>query len=112
VYIVDRAKDIIIRGGENVSSIEVEAVLYEHPDVAEAAVFPISHPVLGEEVAAVLRLQAGSEPDSDQLIAFARNRIAAFKVPSRVWFTAEPLPRNPAGKVLKRELRARFDRQR
>ena len=111
VYIVDRAKDIIIRGGENVSSIEVEAVLYDHPDVAEAAVFPIPHPVLGEEVGAVIRLQAGSTPDSDELIAFVRDRIAAFKVPSRVWFTAEPLPRNPAGKVLKRDLRAHFNGQ-
>jgi long-chain acyl-CoA synthetase len=79
--------------------------------VAGAAVFPIPHPVLGEEVAAVIRLQARSTPDSDELIAFVRDRIAAFKVPSRICFTAEPLPRNPAGKVLKPERRARFGGQ-
>jgi len=109
VYIVDRAKDIIIRGGENVSSIEVEGVLYEHPGVAEAAVFPVPHQVLGEEVAAVVRLQHGSTATVDELVAFARERIAAFKVPSRLWFTTDPLPRNPAGKVLKRDLPPLFN---
>jgi long-chain acyl-CoA synthetase len=108
LYIVDRAKDIIIRGGENVASIEVEAALYDHPDLAEAAVFAIPHPVLGEEVAAVVRLRDGSSANTEQLRAYLASRIAPFKVPSWIWLTDEPLPRNPAGKVLKQDLKNRF----
>ena len=103
VYIVDRAKDMVIRGGENVYCAEVEAAIFEHPDVADAAVIGVPHTVLGEEVGAVVQLRPGAgEPD---LAAYVRERIAGFKVPTHWWFVSEPLPRNPAGKVLKRELR-------
>jgi len=106
VYIVDRAKDMVIRGGENVYCVEVEAALYEHPSVADCAVIGIPHAVLGEEVGAVVRLRAGSAPvDEDGLRAHVAERLAAFKVPTRIWFRTEELPRNPAGKILKRELR-------
>ena len=106
VYIVDRAKDMVIRGGENVYCVEVEAALHEHPAVADAAVIGIPHDVLGEEVGAVVQLRPGAQPVSEQdLRAFVGERLAAFKVPARVWFRDEPLPRNPAGKILKRDLR-------
>jgi long-chain acyl-CoA synthetase len=105
VHIVDRAKDMIIRGGENVYCVEVEAALYEHPAVSEAAVIGVPHPVLGEEVGAVVVLRAGENVGGDELARFVGERLAAFSVPSRFWFRADPLPRNPAGKVLKRELR-------
>ncbi|HXY91996.1 MAG TPA: class I adenylate-forming enzyme family protein [Acidimicrobiia bacterium] len=103
--IVDRAKDIVIRGGENISSAEVEAALFEHPSVADAAVVGVPHPVLGEEVAAVVQLRPGGSADPDALRAHVAERLAAFKVPQVIVFRDEPLPRNPAGKVLKRELR-------
>ncbi len=106
VHIVDRAKDIIIRGGENVYCVEVEAALHEHPAVADCAVIGVPHPVLGEEVGAVVVLRPGADVGVDELDRFVGERLAAFNVPSRFWFRAEPLPRNPAGKVLKRELRA------
>ncbi len=105
VYIVDRAKDMLIRGGENVYCVEVEAALYEHPDVSDAAVIGVPHPVLGEEVGAVVQLRRGSAVDADELKRHVAERLAAFKVPSYVWFRDEPLPRNPAGKILKRDLR-------
>ena len=106
VYIVDRAKDMLIRGGENVYCVEIESVLYEHPAVAEAAVIGIPHPTLGEEVGAVVTLLAGRSATDADLREFVAARLAAFKVPVRVWFHDRDLPRNPAGKVLKRELRA------
>ena len=105
VYIVDRAKDMLIRGGENVYCVEVEAALYEHPDVADAAVIGIPHPVLGEEVGAVVQLRPGATVTDDELKTHVGTRLAAFKVPVRFWFRDEPLPRNPAGKIVKRELR-------
>ena len=106
VHIVDRAKDMIIRGGENVYCVEVEGALYEHPAVADCAVIGVPHPVLGEEVGAVVVLRPGQDVGADELSRFVAERLAAFNVPSRFWFRADPLPRNPAGKVLKRELRA------
>ncbi|MBV8463572.1 MAG: acyl--CoA ligase [Acidimicrobiales bacterium] len=105
VHVVDRAKDVIIRGGENVYCVEVEGALYEHPAVADCAVIGVPHPVLGEEVGAVVVLRPGQEVAADELSRFVAERLAAFNVPSRYWFRAEPLPRNPAGKVLKRQLR-------
>ncbi|MGO8873483.1 MAG: class I adenylate-forming enzyme family protein [Acidimicrobiales bacterium] len=105
VHIVDRAKDMIIRGGENVYCVEVEAALHEHPAVADCAVIGVPHPVLGEEVGAVVVLRPGMDVGADELGRFVGERLAAFNVPSRFWFRAEPLPRNPAGKALKRELR-------
>jgi long-chain acyl-CoA synthetase len=106
VHIVDRAKDMIIRGGENVYCVEVEAALFEHTAVADCAVIGVPHPVLSEEVGAVVVLRPGQDVGADELARFVRERLAAFNVPSRFWFRAEPLPRNPAGKVLKRELRS------
>jgi long-chain acyl-CoA synthetase len=105
VHIVDRAKDMIIRGGENVYCVEVEAALFEHPAVADCAVIGVPHPVLGEEVGAVIVLRPGEDVGADELSRFVGERLAAFNVPSRFWFRADPLPRNPAGKVLKRDLR-------
>lgn len=106
VYIVDRAKDMVIRGGENVYCVEVEGAIFEHPEVADAAVIGVPHPVLGEEVGAVVQVRPGAgEIDAAALGAFVRTRLAGFKVPSHWWFVDTPLPRNPAGKVLKRELR-------
>ncbi len=108
VYIVDRAKDMVIRGGENIASLEVEAVLYDHPAVLEAAVFPVPHPSLGEEVGAVVRLRPGEVATADQLRAHAADRLAAFKVPAHVWLRTEPFPRGDTGKMLKRALRQEY----
>jgi len=105
VHIVDRAKDMIIRGGENVYCVEIEAALHEHPAVADCAVIGVPHPVLGEEVGAVVVLRPGKDVAADELSRHVRERLAAFNVPSRYWFRGEELPRNPAGKILKRELR-------
>ncbi|CAN5215080.1 class I adenylate-forming enzyme family protein [soil metagenome] len=105
VYIEDRAKDMILRGGENVYSAEVEAAIYEHPAVYEAAVFGVPHERLGEEVAAAIVPRAGHHIDPEELGGFLRERIAGYKVPTKVIAFADPLPRNPAGKILKRELR-------
>ncbi|MHB8506821.1 MAG: class I adenylate-forming enzyme family protein [Acidimicrobiales bacterium] len=108
LYVEDRIKDMILRGGENVYSAEVESALYEHPGVHEAAVFGVPHERLGEEVAAVVVAKRGRDVGAAELQAFVGERLAAFKVPSRVRVVAEPLPRNAAGKVVKRELRERF----
>jgi long-chain acyl-CoA synthetase len=108
VYVEDRAKDMVLRGGENVYCAEVEAALYEHPAVHEAAVFGVPHERLGEEVAAAVVPRAGARVDTDELAGFLRDRIAAFKVPTRWDVLDEPLPRNAAGKFLKRELRDRL----
>ena len=96
---------MIIRGGENVYCVEVEAALYEHPAVADCAVIGVPHPVLGEEVGAVVVLRPDVEVGADELRRFVGERLAAFNVPTRIWFRSTPLPRNPAGKALKRELR-------
>jgi long-chain acyl-CoA synthetase len=108
VYIVDRAKDKVIRGGENVYCVEVEAALFEHPAVSDAAAIGIPHRVLGEEVGAVVQLRAGASVSEQELRDHVAARLAAFKVPVRIWFRHEPLPRNPAGKILKRELRQKL----
>ena len=105
VYVEDRAKDMVLRGGENVYCAEVEAALYEHPAVHEAAVFGVPHERLGEEVAAVVVPRTGAAVSADELQAHVRERLAGFKVPSRIAVWDQPLPRNPAGKVLKRDLR-------
>ncbi|MEV4098426.1 class I adenylate-forming enzyme family protein [Streptosporangium saharense] len=103
VYVVDRAKDMVIRGGENVYCAEVEAALFEHPAVEDAAVIGIPHEELGEEVGAVVRL--ASPVADEELRTFLRERIAAFKIPVRFWVREGELPRNPGGKVLKTVLR-------
>ncbi|WP_443054457.1 class I adenylate-forming enzyme family protein [Streptomyces sp. NBC_00683] len=105
VAVVDRIKDMVIRGGENVYCVEVEAALHDHPDVEDAAVLGVPHPVLGEEVAAVVRLRPGAETGVEELRAQVARSLAPFKVPAHVLVTHEPLPRNPTGKILKRELR-------
>jgi acyl-CoA synthetase (AMP-forming)/AMP-acid ligase II len=108
VRIVDRAKDMINRGGENVYSVEVENALAEHPDVIEVAVVGVPDPVMGEKVAAVVLPRAGIAADElvPSLIGFARTRLADFKVPQFVRVLDAPLPRNAGGKVLKAPLRA------
>ena len=105
IYIVDRAKDMIIRGGENVYSVQVEAALFEHPAVADCAVIGVPDPTLGEEVGAVVVLRPGARVTADELGRHVKARLAGFMVPTHIWFRSEPLPRNPQGKVLKRELR-------
>jgi long-chain acyl-CoA synthetase len=105
IYIVDRAKDMVIRGGENVYSVEVEAALFEHPAVADCAVIGVPHDVLGEEVGAAIVLRPGTTVTAEELSRFARERLASFMVPAHFWFLSDALPRNPQGKVLKRELR-------
>jgi long-chain acyl-CoA synthetase len=105
IYIVDRAKDMIIRGGENVYSVQVEAALFEHPAVADCAVIGVPHPTLGEEVGAVVVLRPGAKVTADELQLHVKARLAGFMVPTHIWFRSEPLPRNPQGKALKRELR-------
>ncbi|MGA5197752.1 class I adenylate-forming enzyme family protein [Streptomyces exfoliatus] len=108
VSVVDRLTDMVIRGGENVYCVEVEAVLHEHPDVVDAAVLGVPHPLLGEEVVAVVRLRPGAGPDTEALRTHVGGRLAAFKVPAQVVVREEELPRNPTGKILKRELREGF----
>jgi long-chain acyl-CoA synthetase len=105
VYIVDRAKDMIIRGGENVYSVIVEAAIFEHPDVADCAVVGVAHPTLGEEVAAVIVLRPGRAVEAEEIARHVGQRLAQFEVPTRIFFRTLALPRNPQGKVLKRELR-------
>jgi len=103
--IVDRKKDMINSGGENVSSREVEEVLYRHPAVAEVAVVGIPDDRWIEAVCAVVVARSGERVEADELRAFAREDLAPFKVPKSVVFVEE-LPKNPSGKILKRELRA------
>ena len=96
---------MIIRGGEDVYSVQVEAALFEHPAVADCAVIGIPEPTLGEEVGAIVVLRPGTKVGAAELSMHVRNRLAGFMVPTHIWFRDEPLPRNPAGKVLKRQLR-------
>jgi long-chain acyl-CoA synthetase len=105
VYVQDRAKDMVLRAGENVYCAEVEAALYEHPDVYEAAVFGVPHERLGEEVAAAIVPKPGRVIEPEALRIFLAKHLAPFKIPTRIAIKAEQLPRNPAGKILKRSLR-------
>ncbi|WP_019450816.1 class I adenylate-forming enzyme family protein [Cupriavidus sp. BIS7] len=109
LYIVDRMKDMLIRGGENIYCIEVESALYDHPAIMDAAVVGIPHRTLGEEPGAVVSLKPGMRATEAELQAFVRERIAAFKVPVRVIVREEMLPRNPNGKILKSNLRKLFE---
>ncbi len=108
IHIKDRAKDVVIRGGENVHCAEVEAALHELDEVAEVAVFGVPDDRLGEEVAAAVVLGPGAALSRDDLTAHLTGRLARFKHPRHVWFLDEPLPRNANGKFLKRELRERL----
>ena len=108
-YIVDRAKDMVIRGGENIYCIEVENVLFDHPAVTDAALIGLPHRTLGEEPAAVVHLAPGAEATEEELKAWVRERLAVFKTPVRIAFLPQPLPRNANGKILKNELKVLFD---
>jgi long-chain acyl-CoA synthetase len=102
-FIIDRKKELIIRGGYNVYPREIEEVLYEHPAVREAAVIGVPHPQLGEEVGAAVVLKTGSLATESELRDFVKANIAAYKYPRHVWFVDE-LPKGPTGKILKREI--------
>jgi long-chain acyl-CoA synthetase len=104
-FIVDRKKDMVIRGGYNVYPREVEEVLYEHPAVREAAVLGVPHPELGEEVAAAIVLAPGASVEESEIVGFVKGQLAAYKYPRVVWFVDE-LPKGATGKILKREIEA------
>ena len=105
LYIVDRLKDMVLRGGENVYCAEVEAAIYEHPAVAEAAVFGVPDDRLGEIVGAAIVCGPDSSLSEDELSGFLSDKLAKFKIPERVWFLGDALPRNANGKFVKRELK-------
>ncbi|GAA0311507.1 class I adenylate-forming enzyme family protein [Sphingomonas oligophenolica] len=109
LYVVDRAKDMIIRGGENIYSSEVENVLYAHPAVTDCALIGIPHRTLGEEPAAVVHLAPGMEASEAELQAWVRERLAIFKTPVAIRFVSETLPRNANGKILKKDLKILFE---
>ena len=102
-YIVDRKKDLIIRGGYNVYPREIEEVLYEHPAVAEAAVIGVPHPALGEEVAAAVALKPGAAISAEELRDYVKGQVAAYKYPRHVWIM-DALPKGPTGKIVKRDI--------
>ena len=103
LFIVDRKKDVIIRGGYNVYPREVEEVLYAHPDILEVAVVGVPHRTLGEEVAALVVGRPGTVPEPVDIRAYARDRVAAYKYPRRV-LVVDSLPKGPTGKILRREI--------
>ncbi|MFZ3033885.1 MAG: class I adenylate-forming enzyme family protein [Parvibaculum sp.] len=107
-FIIDRAKDMLIRGGENIYCVEVENVLYEHPAVMDAAIVPVPHRTLGEEPGAVVHLKPGMTATEDELRHLVASKLAAFNVPVKVVFWPETLPRNANGKILKTELKKVF----
>ncbi len=109
VFIVDRAKDMLIRGGENIYCVEVENALYDHPAVMDAAVIGKPHLTLGEEPLAVVYLKPGQEATSDELRHFVAQKLAAYKVPVEVIFWPETLPRNANGKIVKRDLKTQIE---
>ena len=104
IQIKDRSKDIIISGGENISSVEIENVLYQHPSVGEAAVVAMPHETWGETPCAFVELKIGEETTEDELISFCKEKMAKFKRPKKVVFGA--LPKTATGKIQKHELRA------
>jgi long-chain acyl-CoA synthetase len=108
VFLVDRAKDMIVSGGENVYCVEVETALYSHPAVLEAAVFGVPCDQLGERVHAVVVLRPGGQASGEELVGHCRRRLGGYKCPKSVELRAEPLPKSGAGKILKRDLRAPF----
>ncbi len=108
-FIVDRIKDVIIRGGENIYSVEVEDVLYTHPSVMDCAVVPLAHRTLGEEPAAAVSLRAGTTATPEELRQWVAERLAAFKTPVRMVLLNEPLPRNVNGKIMKPAVKAMFE---
>ena len=109
IFIVDRAKDMIIRGGENVYCSEIEDVLYTHPDISDAAIVGVPHKVLGEEVGAIVTVPIGSDVTDEDVRRWVGAKLASFKVPAHVRIMNEPLLRNANGKILKRELKVLFE---
>ena len=107
LHVVDRKKDMIKTGGENVASREVEEVFYRHPAVQEVAVFGVPHPVWVEAVVAAVVARDGATLTADELVTHCRTHLAGYKTPKQVFFV-DALPKNPSGKLLKRELRTRF----
>ena len=108
VYIVDRKKELVIRGGYNVYPREIEEVLYQMPDIVEAAVFGIPHEDLGEEVAAVVLLKEGAQMDTKTIQDYVKERVAPYKYPRIIKIVKEPLPKTGSGKILKKEVKARY----
>ena len=108
IYIVDRKKDLVIRGGENISCTEVEACVYRHPAVAECCVFGVPDQRLGEEIGVAVVLKPGASCTEAELQQHCLDYMSKHKVPRYVWFEAEALPRNASGKFLRRELRDRL----
>ncbi|HSG97764.1 MAG TPA: fatty-acid--CoA ligase, partial [Woeseiaceae bacterium] len=108
VYIVDRIKEIIIRGGENISCTEVEEAMYAHPDIAEAAVFSLPDERLGEIVGAAVHTRPESDISEEQIQSFLGDKVAGFKVPAHIWICEEKLPRIASGKIFKKQIRADF----
>ncbi len=109
LYLVDRAKDMVLRGGENVYCSEVETVIFKHDAVAEASVFAVPDERLGEEVGVAIYLKQGSSLAADELREFCKTQLSVHKIPRYIWFTSEALPRNASGKFLKRELQQELD---
>jgi len=109
IFIVDRLKDMVLRGGENVYCAEVETALFDHPAVAECAVFGVPDDRLGEEVAAAIMLNPGFEEDAEALRAHCAKVLAKYKIPRYIWLSHDPLPRNASGKFLKRQLREELE---
>ena len=109
IYLVDRLKDMVLRGGENVYCAEVENAIFSHDAVAECVVFAVPDDRLGEEVGTAIYLQEGAELSADTLRNYCREQLSAYKVPRYIWFVDQPLPRNANGKFVKRDLQAALD---
>jgi acyl-CoA synthetase (AMP-forming)/AMP-acid ligase II len=109
VYLVDRAKDMVLRGGENIYSSEVEAAIFSYPAVAECAVFSVPDERLGEEVGCAIFPTPGNEISPQALRDFLRDKLAAFKIPRYIWLVEQPLPQNASGKFVKRDLKEKLD---
>ena len=104
IYLVDRAKDMVLRGGENVYSTEVETAIFKHSSVAECAVFAVPDERLGEEVGAAVFPAQDTQPTAGEIREFCKTHLAPFKIPRYIWIMDQPLPRNANGKFLKKEL--------
>ncbi len=109
IFIVDRAKDMVLRGGENVYCSEVESAIFEHEAVAECVVFGVPDDRLGEEVGAVIVTAPGKNVTAEEIRTFCKAKLAAYKIPRYIWTQTELLPRNASGKFLKKELRGTMD---
>ena len=108
IYIVDRKKDLVIRGGYNVYPREIEEIMYQIPEILEAAVIGVPHADLGEEVAAVVVLKPGADIDSETIQTYIKERVAPYKYPRFIHIDLQPLPKSGTGKILKKEIRKKF----